>query len=47
MDTRKSVTKEMDMDVIATIKPVHSAQVSDDPGFSKPAMPENIAWSTI
>ena len=42
-DIRKSVTKDMDLDAIATMKPVHSAHVSDDPGFSKPATPESIA----
>jgi enoyl-[acyl-carrier-protein] reductase (NADH) len=31
------------MDAIATLKPVHSAHVSDDPWLSKPATPENIA----
>ena len=42
-DVRKSVTEEMDMDAIATMKSVHSAHGSDDPGYSKPATPESIA----
>ena len=31
------------MDAIAAMKPVQSARVSDDLGFSKPATPEGIA----
>ena len=42
-DVRKSVTEEMDMDAIVTMKPVHSAHESDEPGFSKPATPESRA----
>jgi enoyl-[acyl-carrier-protein] reductase (NADH) len=42
-DIRKSVTEEMDMDAIATMKPVHSVHASDDAGFSEPAMLESIA----
>ena len=35
-EIRKSVTWELDMDAIATMKPAHSGHVSDDPAFTKP-----------